>query len=377
VNNPRVRHACLLACALAAACGGPARAPVGNRTVVGATSDDDAYRKRLVAELQDEVIASYERDDPPDVETQLIPQQVGPARIGAGPGDVLFGDDVQNRASSRWPLFVQPGTIATTVRSKRLDIHLSQDKQASAAWIADELSWRINVCGHWAAIPLRITALYAHAGDRWVQVFEHLSFARIPAPYFYADSSGQLQSQLRGSHMVRPGEKPIVDRKLADELSDRLADLMSRKTARIERVVSLDPKRLADEDPSQPAPTLLLAPDPDGEWHGTDDLARVQIVDGNLRHEDRRVGTVGPDLTRSTVAYWVGNFIADLPARPGIPQGQALLRGTFVFEKRNGRWIVVQGHMSQPIDDIDLGKLVFGTSMLAENPLQFDCSATR
>jgi len=37
----------------------------------------------------------------------------------------------------------------------------------------------------------------------------------------------------------------------------------------------------------------------------------------------------------------------------------------------------VQGHVSQPIDDADLGKLVFGTSMLSENPLTLDCSATR
>jgi hypothetical protein len=366
---------CVMVAAVAA-CGSSTPAPIANRTIVGALSDDDAYRKQLVAELQDEVLSSYERDDLPDVGTELIPPQVGPARIGAGPGDVLFGfDEIQRRASSRWPLFVPP-TIPTTVRSKRLDIHLAHDKQISAAWLADELSWRIDVCGHQAAIPLRITALYAHDGDRWVEVFEHLSFARIPAPYLYSDRDG-VHAELRGSPMVRPHENPIVDRNLADQLSGVLAALTSRQPARIARVVSLDPTHLADEDPSRPAPTLLLAPDPDGEWHGTDDLARVQLVDGTLRAEDRRIGTVGPSVAHSSIAYWVGNFSADLPARPGIPPGRVRLRGTFVFEKRDGNWVVVQGHVSQPIDDSDLGKLVFGTSMLSEKPLSLDCSATR
>ena len=36
------------------------------------------------------------------------------------------------------------------------------------------------MCGRTAVIPLRITTLYAHDGDRWVPVFEHLSFGRTP-----------------------------------------------------------------------------------------------------------------------------------------------------------------------------------------------------
>src|SRR5262249_30730506 len=145
-------------------------------------------RLRMVAELQDDILASYERDEPPDVETQMIPPAVGPARIGVGPGDVLYADELQ-RAPSRWPLRVAAGT-QSSVRSKRLDIHFALDKQVSAAWMSDELSWRITMCGRTSVIPLRITALYAHDGDRWVQVFEHLSFAQVPVPRL--DASGAL-----------------------------------------------------------------------------------------------------------------------------------------------------------------------------------------
>jgi hypothetical protein len=85
-----------------------------------AASDSDAdRRRRLIAELQDEIMTSYERDEPPEVETLMIDPQVGPARIGVGPGDVYYGEDVGRLASSRWPLQLEPGT-PTTVRSKRL-----------------------------------------------------------------------------------------------------------------------------------------------------------------------------------------------------------------------------------------------------------------
>jgi hypothetical protein len=117
-----------------------------------------------------------------------------------------------------------------------------------------------------------------------------------------------------------------------------------------------------------------------------------------LRAEDRRVGTIG---SPGTVAYWIGNFVATLPARPGIAAGKARVRGTFVFERRRSvkadgkergcneqpegcRWVLVQGHVSQPIDDgpdpsgrrvdaVELTTLVFGTSLVSSKPLEVTC----
>ena len=292
---------------------------------------------------------------------------------------MVVGDDVKAHAQARWPLDVEKGT-PTIVRSKRLDVHLSTDRSVSAAWMSDELSWRVTLCGRTAVIPLRMSALYAHDGDRWVEVFEHLSFGDVP----------RATPELVGAKL-----KPVVaSRGLADDLSRTLAPLLFRQSERLPQVVAADPKGLAEQDVLLPAPTMLLAPDPDGEWHGTDDLSRAQVVDGTLTADDRRIGTIGQPAESATVAYWIGNFVGTLADRPGVPGGKVRLRGTFVFEKRPAckagvcarvgtvdctdskqhcAWIVVAGHMSKPIDDHELAQRVFGTALLSESPLSITC----
>ncbi|HEY5951211.1 MAG TPA: hypothetical protein VIV40_37220 [Kofleriaceae bacterium] len=344
--------------ALAALAGCPRSAPkttpANEQTVV--TDSDFERRQRLVAELQDEVLASYERDELPEVETMMISPEVGPARIGVGPGDVLFGDDVRRLAWSRWPLLLVPGT-STVVRSKALQIHLSHDKQVSAAWMSDELSWRITLCNRTAVIPLRITALYAHDGDRWVQVFEHLSFGRIPQP--------APDGKLRGA----PIREAVTDRGLSDDLSRALNGLLSAQATRVKLSVA----GAKSEDPTQPAPTFLLGPDPDAEWNGGQ-IAAIKLVDGTVTLDQRRVGVIASGRPeKATIAYWVGNLIADLRHHPGSPSSKVLLRGTFIFEKRDDKWVIVQGHISEPIDDVDLASVVYGTALIAEKPLQITC----
>ncbi|HUS27864.1 MAG TPA: nuclear transport factor 2 family protein, partial [Kofleriaceae bacterium] len=296
-----------------------------------------------------------------------------------GPGDVYYGDQVRRLASTRWPLQLAPGT-STAVRSKHLQIHLSYDKNVTAAWMSDELSWRIMLCNRTAVIPLRITALYAHDGDRWVQVFEHLSFGRMPQPTF--------DGSLRGSVMVSPEEDchrpefcPVVDRGLSDELSRQLSALLSAQSTRVALTVAggtrdATASSVWDNDPTKPAPTFLLGPDPDGEWDGaTSAVETIRLIDGKIVIEgDRRIGTIGIGRTdKATIAYWVGNLTADLTHHPGTPGSKVRLRATFVFEKRKDTWVVASGHISQPIDDIDLAQIVFGTALIAEKPLQITC----
>lgn len=335
--------------------GGSKTTPRNDQTV--AIDSDVARRQRLIAELQDEILASYERDELPEVETQMIPPEVGPARIGVGPGDVLFGDDVRRLAWSRWPLQLEPGTPAI-VRSKKLEVHLSHDKQVSAAWVSDELSWRITLCKRIAVIPLRLTALYAHDGDRWVQVFEHLSFGRTPLP--------TADGKLRGA----PIREAVVSRELSDDLSRVLNSLLSAQATRVKLSVAPGPT----DDPTKPAPTFLLGPDPESEWSGTKAIESIKLVDGKVTLDERRVGVIaGGHPDKATIAYWVGNLVADLRLHPGTPASKVLLRGSFIFEKRDGKWVVVQGHISQPIDDIDLAQYVYGTALIFEKPLQITC----
>jgi hypothetical protein len=339
---------------------GPAKRPTTSDQAIVADTDLER-RQRLIAELQDEILASYERDELPEVETAMVVPEIGPARIGVGPGDVLYGDDVRRMAWSRWPLQLVAGTDAH-VRSKALRIHLSHDKQVTAAWMSDELSWRIKLCNRTAVIPLRITALYAHDGDRWVQVFEHLSFGRTPMP--------TADGKLRGA----PIREAVVDRALSDDLSRVLHALMSGQADRAKVSVATG----TADDPTKPAPTFLLGPDPAAEWTGRDGVDAIRLVEGKVTLDQRRVGIVAsgrPD--RAPIAYWVGNLVADLVRHPGTPASKVLLRGTFIFERRDDKWVVVQGHISQPIDDIDLASYVYGTALISEKPLEITCDDGR
>jgi hypothetical protein len=345
---------------------GPSK-PVAQPSDLAASSDDEVtHLAHLAGELQDDILTSYDRDEPPELGSGMIDRKIGTARIGPGPGDVYIADDLA-RAPSRWPLDLDPAT-RTEVRSKRLEIQISADQ--TAAWMADELSWRIKMCGRTAAIPLRLTALYAHDGDRWVPVFEHLSFGLPPMP------------------LDAPLPKAIKTAVLSGDLKDELSGILWRGLFRTPH----DPL-VAAQDPS----ALVLGPDAGDEWHAAHVL-EARLPAGKL--EDRRVGTVGRRSDKATVAYWIGNYIASIPARPGVPAGKARMRVTHVFEKRrlatrdtkgtdarscaedpvtkkqpaDCRWLLVQSHMSQPITDDELTKQVFGTALISPKPLELDCS---
>jgi hypothetical protein len=320
-----------------------------------ASGDDPATRlAHVLVELQDDILASYERDEPPELDSSMIVPKIGAARIGAGPGDVYIAGDLA-RAPSRWPLDVDR-TTRTDVRSKKLEIQIAGD--LTAAWMTDELSWRIETCGRTAVIPLRITALYAHDGNRWIPVFEHLSFAWTPTP-----RDGPLP-------------KAIKTEVVSGDLRDELSGVLGRGLLRTPH----DPQVVA-QDPS----ALVLGPDAGDEWRGAAVLA-ARLPAGKL--EDRRVGTVGRTPAEATVAYWIGNYIADIPAQPNAAAGKVRMRVTHVFEKRrvgkgdgkaracgdDCRWMLVQTHMSQPISDDELTQQVFGTALISPKPLQLDCS---
>ncbi len=329
----------------------------------------------IIAELQDEVLTSYERDEPPDTETGMIPMDIGGARIGVGPGDVLIAEQLE-RAPSRWPLRTDRDT-RTEVRSKRLETHLARDH--SAAWVFDELSWRILMCDRVAVIPLRITMLYARDGDRWVPIFEHMSFGHTPAP------------RPEGLYGVRIPSKSVPSSDFVDALSSAVSPVLSQQATRTR--VATGPE------------AMLLGPDVEAEWHGADTIT-AKLAAGPMKTvEDRRIGYVGRSLEKATIAYWIGNVVADLPAQPGVGAGKVRMRTTFVFERRRAiaqddsrseaerkklesqscgtnptdcQWVLVQGHVSEPIGDSELAAFVFGTALLSPNlesgePLALTC----
>ena len=224
----------------------------------------------------------------------------------------------------------------TELRSKQLRITIAAD--GKAAWVSDELSWRVAACGHTAVIPLRSTALYAHDGDRWIPVFEHASFAR------------QLRAQVDGS-LRGKGLKSESVRDVADPLSG----VLQRSLAG--RADSTQP--IADD-------AELIGPDLDAWYGGSIREAKIGTgpirAGGAPRRHGRAIGR-----SRDRVAHWIGNFSADTPG------GKVRMRGTFVFEKRDDQWVLAQGHLSQPIDDGDLAIRVFGTALVALDPLRLSC----
>lgn len=324
---------------LCVACAGAPRAPAGTGDVSSGRDDGATHLSQLTLQLQDDILAGYERDEPPELESGMIDPKIGTARIGAGPDDIYVAGDLA-RAPSRWPLDVDR-TTRSDARSKRLVIGIATDE--SAAWMSDEVSWRIELCGRSAVIPLRITALYAHDGDRWVPVFEHLSFGWTPPPPALNPWPG----------------KPIRTDAASNGLRDELSGVLGRALFRMPR----DPTALA-----QDASALVLGPNVADEWHGE------QVVDAQLpagRLEDRRIGFVGRGAARATVAYWIGNYA---PA-----SGGQRLRLTHVFERRQAQgadpaWVLVHSHISQPISDDELTRRVFGTALLSLQPLALDCS---
>jgi len=328
---------------LLVACPGPPRS--GKTLLADPTSaGEHDLGASLINELQDDILKSYERDEPPEAQNGMLLPEVGPARIGVGPGDVLIAGELE-RAPSRWPLDVDKGT-PTDARSKRLEIHLSSDQ--TAAWVFDEVSWRIKMCGRTAVIPFRFTALYARDGDRWIQVFEHMSFGQPATP-------------------TRPGQKQpkqifpaVASRDLADDLSRVLSPVLRRMIDKAPRVVGPE--------------GIMIGPDIAAEWHGPE-MVQAKLVPGTepMKLEDRRVGIVGRSIDKATVAYWIGNVTADVPARPGVPAGKAHLRATFVFERRDDSWSVVSGHVSQAIEDFELATAVFGTALISPKPLAISC----
>jgi hypothetical protein len=371
VSWRRVRRPGVVAAGLVALAGcrsGPPR-PAGP-AIDRLNRDDEIRLTRQYDELQDDILTSYDRDDAPELGATMIDKRIGALRIGAGPDDVYLPGD----AASRWPLEVDR-TARREVRSKRLEIQIALDQ--TAGWMSDELSWRIRLCGRTAIIPLRITALYAQDGDRWVTVFEHLSFGWTPTP------SGA------------PPAKPIKTEVASGDLRDALSGVLARGLFHAPHDASVA---------AQTGGAVVIGPDIADEWHGARVL-EAQLPAGTL--EDRRVGLVGRNPDTATVAYWIGNYAASIPARPGVPAGKVRMRVTHLFEKRwfperdaqptegkscglddnqardpvrrkdvdaHCRWMLVQSHVSQPISDDELTQRVFGTALVSTKPLRLDCT---
>ncbi|MCB9565026.1 MAG: nuclear transport factor 2 family protein [Kofleriaceae bacterium] len=324
-------------------------------------------RAILLRELEIEVLEGY---DQPTFETAApataVSGRVGAVHIGVGPDDIAAGGVT---SVDRWPLLPvdEIGGRLDEAESKRLQLHLSED--LSAAWIADEISYRVPGClgrdGRYkvAVVPLRYTGLFVRDGERWVEVLEHVSYPQRIGE-LVDDAEGMIGKKLRIGRDPRPAvQQPldVVKRAIS-------ADLPESERA-----------RLYASDPG----ALAMWPDPEQELHGSAVLSAASLARSfdasKISLETFRVG-MSPDpdggVGPGTVAWVAATLRVDARRVEGTKMEPVTLRlrGTFVLEDRDQpdgtrAWQIVQAHVSAPVDDEALVGTVRGSEASTEATL--------
>jgi ketosteroid isomerase-like protein len=296
----------------------------------------DLSRGALTRSLEREILDGYNGEDVLELAGRVTDPRVGGARIGVGPSDVWVGQQLR-MAGPRWPVSDEL-ELAPWAESMNLRVNLSEDRLT--AWVSDVISWRVEVCGKIAAIPLRMTALYARDGEEWSVVTEHFSYGATSE-----------QWKLGASSM------PVVAR----ETDPRIAASIDQLLAAL-----LTPARPAEFMVSRQA--LAIGPQAGTELRG-DAIVAAPLLALPITVDAARLGFLVSREGDASVAYWVGTVMA----RPeGKPQR---LRATLGFERGPDQsWMLAQAHVSAPISDEDLFRSVFGDLMVSADPLRMDCS---
>jgi hypothetical protein len=206
-------------------------------------------------------------------------------------------------------------------------------------------------------IPLRLTQVYVRDGERWVLVLEHLSYPQRTGDL--VDSGGPVAGvKLRNGRDPRPE----VDDPL--QVVNHAFDPGLTQAQRAQY--------FATDDES-----LAMYPDPN------DELRRIAVVDGaslgeafdakRVKLESWRIG-----MSQDPTGGVGGGSVAWMAATLRVDATRVVddktetvpmrLRGTFVLEKRDGQWLIVQTHISAPIEDDALLEHVLGSASAGETP---------
>jgi ketosteroid isomerase-like protein len=354
-----VRRALPLAALALAACPkqqtGVKATPVGD-PFSGESSDETPVLRR---ELEAEVLESYERDDPsPGEDWQgVIDPALGITRFGVRPTDqaVVTTGAPPPRIL---PLGLAPGADDASnpacdenLRSKHLVLHLAPD--GATAWVTDEVSACVSVCGKQALVPLRLSAVYVRGGDRWVLAMEHVSY---PQPAADLIARGEKSAEPIGGFVSARARAP------------GLADVVAHAVAATQ--------------PDDRAAGFSTAPDALAWWPElAHELVGPAITTGPsltdafdasaIAVEGARVG-IGPTSGPGAIAWWSGTVLVH--ARKGDGGDQPVrLRATFVLRRDADRWRVVQSHVSAPIDDATLARQIAADATIVNGHVSVPC----
>jgi len=301
-----------------AACAGPTKpASTGPEPPTPTTQPSDP--KSLVEELKLTVLESYRAigSDYTEAYQETLAKGSRTLFIGARRNDVVVGFDAE-RAIAIHRYFPED---RLEIVSQDLAAHLSADK--TVGWVSDHLSYRVGRGRRQASIPLRVTAVYVHKETRWGKALEHVSYPR---------SREDLLADARADRIGTPALIPA-----------------SVIGAEAEAAVSTVHRFLGDGPAPPVPPDFLLIPPWDAEEHEPRTVGALFGKGMSVKAQ----GFFVEVSTGQTMAWVAANLVAQGPDF-SLP-----LRATWVLERRDGEYRVVQMQVSVPLPD-NFEQVMFG-----------------
>ncbi len=229
------------------------------------------------------------------------------------------------------------------LHSKNLQMHLSDD--GSAAWVADEISYRVPHRGKVAALALRYTAVLVRRSGRWEIMAEHLSYP-LEMERVTALAKSKELPRLRPLGEYVPANAKVVSKVVARLNQHGLARRRDILSAALSSLVWLPPRS--------------------SEFRGRAIASAPSVVEMfGEQAKAERTGVVAYVTDSRTIA-WVAEHTY---VRATAPDAELLVptRALYVLERTESEWKVVQMHVSVPLTTELINELVFGERELDGN----------
>ena len=136
---------------------------------------------------------------------------------------------------------------------------------------------------------------------------------------------------------------------------------------------------------SSASDALAWWPDPAGELRGDAVVTGPSLTDAfdatKVAAESARIG-LGPSggVGQGKLAWWAGTLEVTARQESGdgaVHEVPVRVRATFVLQYQTDRWMIVQSHVSAPIDDARLAREIAGDATMVGGHLVVPCDAAR
>jgi len=303
----------------AAGCAGAPKPPPAPPKAEAADSGDIDPRA-LSDELSLAVLESYRAvgADYAEAYQDTLAKDPRVVLIDVRPGDVAIGADAARALEMRHYFPESRVEIASQ------ELEAKVGAAGAVGWVHDHLSYRVGRERRRAELPLRSTAVYARREARWVKVQEHVS---------YPQARDAILAAARAGTIGRPA--PIA---------------ASATGADAESAAAAVRQELAGA--AAFAPDAVLIPPWPGEEKRGQSVSVASLFGAGAKVADQGLFV---DVSPAKATAWVaGNLTVD-DGGATVP-----LRGTWVLERRGGDWLIVQVHLSAPIEQARLEAAVYG-----------------